>query len=158
TPPRPVTDLTCRREGQTLTLNWTPVAGATVQIRKASAPTTAIPGTIIPLDQANQMGPLIASSSSSSAQAAFTDQGRFYLVPLTVTASTAVVGAVTVITTVEDVASLQAQAVGRNIVLTWNWPQGIDQLFVCYANGQYPTDPASPGATRVSVSRAEYQR
>jgi hypothetical protein len=158
TPPKPVTDLTCRRDGQALTFNWTPVAGATVQIRKASAPITASPGTIIPLDQANQMGVLLASSSSDGAQASFAGQGRFYLVPLTVTASTAVIGAAAVITTIEDVANLQAQAVGRNIVLTWNWPQGIDQVFVCYANDHYPAEPDGPDATRVRVTRAEYQR
>jgi hypothetical protein len=157
-PPEPVTDLNCVLEGKTVRLNWSPIAGASVQIRQTTAQPNSHPGLIIPLDQADRIGTLIGAGSTGNAQSTITVQGRIYFVPLTVAGGIAVVGNVASLTTVEDVVNLKARAVGRNIVLTWDWPAGIDEAIACFAHDGYPADAVNGHSTRVRITRQEYNR
>lgn len=157
-PPDPVTDLKCALQGKTVVLNWTPIAGASVQIRQTTAAPNSHSGLIIPLDQADRLGILVAASSTGNAHSTVTAQGRLYFIPLTVAGGIAVVGNVAALTTIEDVMNLKAQAVGRDIVLTWEWPAGIDEAIACFAHDGYPTDAINGHSTRVRIARQEYNR
>ncbi len=157
-PPDPVTDLVCSRNGKTVILNWTPLRRSQVQIRQAAQPPSVQPGLVIPLEEAGRFGELAAASSTGNAQIPLSTQGRIFFIPLTVSAGTAVVGAPAVLVTIEDVTNLKAQSAGKNIVLTWDWPPGIDEVLVCFTHDGYPSDPIKTHSTRARVTRPEYDR
>lgn len=157
-PPPAITDLRCTRHGRTVTLAWSPVTGATVQIRQTARQPESSLGLILPVARAESFGALVPSTGSGSAQAVLSGQGRFFFVPLTVREGTAVVGAVQTVVTLDPVTRLAARRAGRGIALTWNWPDGGEECLVAYRHDRVPEGPEDGRATRVRVTRREYDR
>src|SRR5262249_50748509 len=91
-PPEPVTDLSCALEGKTALLRWTPIPGANLQIRQTTTPPRSHSGLVIPVEQADRLGTLIAARSTGNAHNTVATQGRIYFIPLTISGSVAVIG------------------------------------------------------------------
>jgi hypothetical protein len=157
-PPAPVSDLRATRVGRAVTLSWTPVPGATVQIRQTSQLPEYPSGQILPVAQAERFGALVPASGPGGAQVQLDGQGRFFFVPLTVRAGTAVAGAAASVVTLDPVNRLQARRAGQGIALTWDWPPGGEEALVAFAHDRPPRDPHEARATRVRVTRREYDR
>lgn len=157
-PPAPVSDLRAARTGRTVTLSWTPVPGAAVQIRQAARLPEYAPGLILPVVQAERFGAPVPASGPGGAQVQLDGQGQFFFVPLTVRAGTVVAGAAASVVTLDPVSRLQARRAGSGIALTWDWPAGGEEALVAYAHDRPPHDPHDGRATRVRVTRREYDR
>ncbi len=157
-PPDAVEDLRASRHGRTVMLAWSPVAGATVQLRQSSRPPAHMPGQIFAVSQLEQFGSPVAGASAGSAQISLEDQGRIYVVPFSVAAGTAVAGQAVEVTHLDPVAGLQARRAGSGILLTWDWPPGLEEVAVCHAPDRYPEDPRGHAGARVRVTRREYER
>ncbi|MEA2560974.1 MAG: hypothetical protein QOH06_2478 [Acidobacteriota bacterium] len=157
-PPAAVVDLRASRTGKNVLLSWTSVPGATVQIRQASRLPDYAPGLILPVSQADRFGTLVLGATSNGAQVTLAGQGRTFFVPLSVSAGTAVAGRAVEITTLDPVAGLKASRSGPNLVLTWDWPPGTDEVVVAWAHDRHPEDPRTGNGQRVTVTRREYER
>jgi len=157
-PPAAVSDLRASRTGKKVLLSWTPVPGATVQIRQASRLPEYVPGLILPSSQADRFGTLVPGATSNGVQVTLTGQGRTFFVPLTVSAGTAVAGRAVEVTTLDPVTGLKAGRSGPNLVLTWDWPAGTDEVTVAWAHDRHPEDPRNGSGQRATVTRREYER
>lgn len=157
-PPPAVRDLRCSRSGKTLTLTWTPVPAATVQIRRMTELPDYRPGLIVPVSQASQFGDPITASRAGSAQVALTGQGRFHFVPLTVREGTAVVGEARAVVTLDPCTDLASRRSGRTVALTWSWPEGTEEALVSWRFDQAPKDPEESVSGRARVTRRQYER
>lgn len=155
-PPRAVTDLRCTRAGRTVYLAWTPVPGAAVQIRQAEQLPPFSPGQVVAADDVGRFGRLVGSAGGGSAQATLTGQGRTFFVPVSVVSGTATVGRAAEVTTLDPVSGLTARRTGGGIALTWEWPDGVDEVLLAYTYEWYPTDPADGSAVRTAVTRSQY--
>lgn len=157
-PPPPVADLRARRNGSTVNLAWTPPAGASTQIRRATAAPDAAPGTVVPVGALEQFGTLLDVRTAGSAEYRIDVQGQHVFVPVTVAGSIAVVGRPVTIVTIDDVGDAVARTNGRDIFLTWAWPANAGEVVVCYRNDRYPSAPDERGATSAVVTRTAYDR
>jgi hypothetical protein len=157
-PPPAITDLRAERVGSRVTLAWTSPPNAAVQIRRAAQAPDVPPGAIVALDGLERFGTLLDTPARGHAEYAAAAQGRLVFVPITVGSANAVVGLAATIVTVDDVTNVRAKTNGRDIVLTWDWPHGADEVVVCYANDRYPAAPDDAGATRAHVTQAGYTR
>jgi tetratricopeptide (TPR) repeat protein len=157
-PPAPVLDLTASRTGRNVLLRWSPVAGSTVQIRQTSRPPDATPGLVLPASQADRFGNLVPGTTGNGAQVTLTGQGRVFFIPLSVAAGTAVVGAVAEVTTLDPVQQLQVRRSGPHLAMTWEWPEGTEEVLVAWAHDRHLEDPRQEQGGRVRVTRREYDR
>jgi predicted RNA-binding Zn-ribbon protein involved in translation (DUF1610 family) len=137
-PPRMVGDLSANEVGGHIELSWTPVPGAQVELRWTDGAAVGAPGTVIARQAADRCGTLIPVTTPGRAVWAPGRQGVFQVTPVTVAGEVATLGRPAVITTVVDVAGLRARVVGRTIVLTWQWPAGVDEVTVRWAYDRFP--------------------
>lgn len=156
--PKPIVDLACQRENKTVTLTWTPIPGAATQIRYTTQTPQFIQGQIVSLKQIDLVGTLVPGQAQGYAQMDLQAQGAVSFLPLSVVGATAVVGKIVTITTIDDVAGLMAQSTGRSVILTWDWPPGIEEVLVCYNHDACSESPISRHSTNVRVPRQDYER
>jgi hypothetical protein len=157
-PPIAVADLQASRNGKTVLLSWTAIPAALVQIRQTSHLPDYRPGLILPLSQADRFGTLVPGTSSNAAQVTLTGQGQTFFIPLSVISGTAVVGRAVAVTTLDSVSRLTARRAGAGLALTWDWPDGCAEVLVAWMNNHSPEDPLESAASRVRVTRREYDR
>ena len=157
-PPVAITDLKASRNGKTVLLSWTAVPGALVQIRQTSQLPDYNPGLILPVSQADRFGALVPGNSANAAQVALSGQGQTFFVPLSVVSGTAVIGRAAAVTTLDSVGRLAARRAGAGLALTWDWPDGCDEVLVAWTHDSSPEDPLESAAIRVRVTRREYER
>lgn len=157
--PAAVTDLEARRDEETVLLKWTPPPlPADVQIRQTKAMPEYSPGRAVPVVAANRFGDPVPVSGRGSAQVVIEGRGRFFFVPLSVVADTAVLGTPVAVTLMDEVTALTARRNGQNIILMWNWPKDARDAQVAYSYDAFPEDAVEGNATRLNVARAEYER
>lgn len=157
-PPNSVVDLRAQRSGTRVGLTWTPAADATVQLRRSSTIPSAPVGSVLPLASLASFGELVAAHAPGTAESVVDTQGQVVFVPFTVAGGIAVVGRAITLTMLDDVSGLRSQTNGRDIVLTWSWPQGANQVQVSYATDRYPERANDPNATSYVVDRNAYTR
>lgn len=158
-PPRPVLDLRASRNGKVVLLSWTPVEGASVQIRQTPRAPEHAPGLILPASQADRFGSLVPNSSANGAQVTLSGQGRTFFIPLSVSKTTAVAGRAVEVTSLDPVRRLSARRSGStSLVLTWDWPSGTDEVTVAWAHDRHPEDPSQGNGGRARVTHREYDR
>ena len=156
-PAKPVSDLTAKRQGQQVLLNWSATTGpAHVEIRQTRKLPPFTPGQVISLSDATTCGKLIPVSSNRQAQTTIDAQGRLYFIPLTVLEQSVTFGTPVQITTLDEVSNVVSRRQGKSISLTWHWPVGADQVLVSYRHDQYPTDADDAMAVSYLVTKAEY--
>lgn len=157
-PPAALADLRAARSGKSVLLSWTPVAGATIQIRQTSTLPEYQAGLVLAAAQADRFGTLVPGATSNGVQVTLTGQGRTFFVPLSVSAGTAVAGRAVEVTTLDAVGALGASRSGPNLVLTWDWPEGAEEAVVAWAHDHHPSDPVGRDGQRVTANRREYER
>lgn len=153
-PPRMVSDLRAQDTNGVIQLTWTPVPGALVELRWTDGPSAAVAGTVISRRTADRYGALIPPSSPGSASWTPGRQGVFRVTPITVSGDVATLGQEALVTTVVEVAQLRSQVVGRTIVLTWQWPAGVEDVMVRWSSDGFPGIADAQGA---KVSRRVYE-
>lgn len=153
-PPRMVSDLRAQDTNGVVQLTWTPVPGALVELRWTDGPSAAVAGTVIARQTADRYGALIPVSSPGNATWTPGRQGVFRVTPVTVSGDVAALGREALITTVVEVAQLRSQVVGRTIVLTWQWPAGVEDVMVRWSSDGFPGIAEAQGA---KVSRRVYE-
>lgn len=157
-PPAAVMDLAASRTGKNVILSWTPLPGATVQIRQTSRLPDYAPGLILPASQADRFGSLVSGATGHGAQVTLTGQGRVFFVPLSVAAGTAVVGRAAEVTTLDPVTQLNVRRTGPHLAMTWEWPAGTEEVLVAWLHDRYPEDPRQALGQQARVTRREYDR
>lgn len=157
-PPAPVLDLTASRTGKNVVLRWSPIMGAVVQLRQSTRPPDAAPGMVLPASQADRLGTLVPGISGNAAHVTLTGQGRVFFIPLSVVASTAVVGSVAEVTTLDPVHDFEVRRSGSSLALTWGWPEGTEEVLVAWGHERHPEDPLEEQGGRALVTRREYDR
>jgi hypothetical protein len=157
-PPVAVMDLQASRDGKTVLLSWTAVPGALVQIRQTLQLPGYKPGLILPASQTDRFGALVPTHSTNAAQVILTGQGQTFFVPISVVAGTAVAGRAAAVTTLDPVSRLAAKRAGAGLALTWDWPQGCDEVLVAWTHERAPEDPLASAAQRARVTQREYER
>ena len=157
-PPAAVDDLASSRDGKTVSLRWSAIDDATVEIRASRSEPRHRPGSWLAVEQLDQLGKAVARTGSNSAETNLDVQGRFYFVPVSVKRGIAVIGRPEIVTTIDDVSGLRCQSSGNHLVLTWSWPQGIDEVMVACSNSRDPEGPEDPRSIRRRVTRREYDR
>ncbi|MDO8607894.1 MAG: zinc ribbon domain-containing protein [Phaeospirillum sp.] len=156
--PLPVTDLSCRRDGLNVSLNWTAPTGAIVQIRQLSAPPTLISGTVISLQEAAGIGSPVPAQGVGHAQVRLAGNSQVFFLPLSVRATTAVVGGVQAVAVVDAVENLRARSDTYRVALSWDWPVGADRVQVCWTYDRFPTAADDQIAGSSFITRREYDR
>jgi len=157
-PPSSVKNLKAERQGHTIILSWTPPTDkGKIQIRQTQNLPEFSLGQTISLDDADAFGIPLSSISEGSARVTLNTQGIVYFIPLSVVAHTAVLGKPISVTTVDDVLGLSSTITGKNIVLTWTWPVGAFEVLIAYRTNGYPSSPTDAGATKISVTKREYE-
>jgi len=158
-PPEPVTDLTANRQDRTVFLTWTmPPGKVQVQIRQTQSIPDLTPGQIVSIKNVERFGEPVQVTTPGRAQTTLNTQGRVFFVPLSLVYETAVLGNPVAVTTIDEVSALVSQRNGRNLVLTWQWPIGASEVQVAYHHDHFPTTADENGATKVWVTRSEYER
>ena len=158
-PPPPVLDLQGTCQGQRVALSWThPAPDAEVQLRRAPRAPATSPGTVLASDTLDELGALVPPAGRGHARASLAEQGRTFFVPVTLRQGAAVLGQAISLTNLREVDSLRGERSGTNLVLTWNWPSGVNEARVCYRSDCFPTQPGEPGTTCALVTRREYDR
>ena len=51
------------------------------------------------------------------------------------------------------ITGLRSRLDGRDMVLTWNWPRGVEEVLIAYRYDDYPTDPRDQHALTIRVTR-----
>jgi hypothetical protein len=157
-PPAAVMDLAASRTGKNVLLSWTPILGATIQIRQTSRLPEYSPGLVLPSSQADRFGALVPGATGNGAQATLTGQGRIFFVPLTVVSGTAVAGKAAEVTTLDAVTQLNVRRTGSHLAMTWDWPAGTEEVVVAWMHDRYPEDPRQAQGQQARVTRREYDR
>jgi hypothetical protein len=156
--PQAVMDLNARRSGRTVVLSWTPLAGAAVEIRQATGLPDCAPGSVLAASQTGRFGKLLPSASAGTSHTTLLRQGRYFFLPLSIAGGTAVVGRAAEVTSLDPVSALTARRAGAGIALTWQWPEGTDEVLVAYAHDRAPDSPLDGRCTKVRLTRREYDR
>lgn len=157
-PPTPVADMQVRIAGKLAILTWTPVRGASVQIRYSMDPLPLVQGTVFSPDEVSRYGVLATNTDTATAQIALTVPGTVYFVPFSMTDTIAVAGKVVSLSNVDNVTGCSARSTDRHIILQWTWPAGIEEVLIRYAFDQAPAEAQGGDAPRLRVTRAEYER
>ena len=155
--PEMVTDLHAVANGDVVDLSWTLAAGDEVGIRVLTRPEAA-PAGVVRLDQAEPVGPLVATSRTGRARVAAADlAGARTLVPVTTSGAFAAIGRPAhVRIPPEHVTGLQAVRLGAGVQLSWHWPAWSRAVQVVWRHGTPPTGPDDPAAHRLRVTRTAY--
>jgi len=157
-PPTPVADMQVRIVGKLAILTWTPVLGASVQIRYSTDPLPLVQGTVFSPGEVSRYGSLATNTDTATAQITLTAPGTIYFVPFSVTDAIAVAGRVVSLSNVDSVSGCSARSTDRHIILQWTWPAGIEEVLIRYAFDQAPAEAQGGAAPRLRVTRAEYER
>lgn len=157
-PPAAITDLQATRNGKNVLLSWTAIPGAQVQIRQTSQPPDYAPGLILPISQADRFGVLMPGASSNAVQVTLTGQGQTFFVPLSVSSGTAVAGRAAAVITIDAVGRLTVRRAGAGLALTWDWPEGSDEVLVTWVHDRFPENPLQIQGSQARVTRREYDR
>ena len=157
-PPPPINDLSARKFGRKVILDWTSPKSGDVEIRVSRKKVKISEGDTIPITEAIHAGDAIAVSKRGATQYRLEGQGSFYFTPLTMLAGTAVIGKSAVVTTLEEVSALNTIRVGEAIQLTWSWPAGSKVVLLTWRNDRYPENIDERGNQQREVTLAEYRR
>lgn len=155
-PPPAIMNLIATRSGQDVSLSWTPPARGSVQVVLAQSVKGIATGSSLPLSDVEQLGKPVALAGSSSARVKLDGQGRYYFVPLSVMGTMAVVGKPAVVTLLDEVTALSSSRQGNAISLSWDWPEGAQDVLVVWSYSARPLDPAGPFDGSAACSRATY--
>ncbi len=154
--PRPVEDLQATQSGRDLHVSWTPPPTGNVQVFVAKQPPTRRPGELLALVDLDPLGQRLQILGPGKAQGPFGTDPVLYLVPVTVVATTAVVGQSLQLTRVPDVSGLQVQREEDRLVCRWRWPEGINTAFVLWRSDHYADSGCDPKAQRRMCRQPEY--
>jgi hypothetical protein len=115
-------------------------------------------GSVMPIRSVEQIGKLVEVRAPGNTEFRIEEPGRLIFVPLTTAGESAVIGEPAAVVTIDDVTNLCSKTNGREIMLTWDWPPGTEEVAVCYKNDAYSTRPDEPGITRARVTHGAYDR
>lgn len=157
-PPPVVTDLSPRRSGANVCLTWTPIPGAMVQIRVAPSRPEAQAGRPMPQDRLDTLGTLVPEVAPGEALFEAQRPGDLFFTPVSVAGTLAVPGEPARVTFIDDVRDLKAQVTGRDILLTWTWPRGVETVLVRWRHDDLPMEPVGGTSAREAITMQAYQR
>ena len=155
-PPEAVMDLCYRHEGKEIVLNYTPISGASVQIRKSGKLPAYPVGKLVSVDQLHEFGTLLPNSSKGSARVDAVSQQRHWFLPLTVVSGTVTVGKAISVTLIDPVTDLKSRANASAILLTWTWPENIKDVLVCVSTDTYPASDQDKDIVVHRVTKESY--
>lgn len=157
-PPPPVLDLTCSRAGETVTLEWSPIPEASVEIRWSRQRSEAPAGLVLAASELGRFGEALHGISAGRAQMKLVAQGRFHFLPVTLREDVAVLGEGRSVVSLDAFSRLAVHRSGNHLALTWSWPEGVEEALVAWTHDAPPADPHDPEARRARVTRREYER
>ena len=157
-PPAAVDDLRAERSGREIRLSWTPPPGAAIQIRRFETAPKVQAGDILAASGLERLGTAVPNAARGRARDEVSRQGRIWFLPFSIAGGVAVVGRPTGLTFLDPLGGLEARRAGRSILLTWSWPDGVDEALVCWDHAGPLDAPDPTGARSARVTRREYER
>lgn len=153
-----VSDLSVDREGDELALRWTPPPAGWIEVR------VVIDGLVengvflaADLDDATLLSIKGDPSAGVATAKPPCDLRTYWLVPVTVLGSLVAYGTpVWVESPPMPVRNLRAHVLGSEVQLTWEWPDGVNEVLVVWRSGTFPTGVDDLQASRQVLTRAAY--
>ncbi len=147
----PITDLRCLVLNSTGYLRWTPPATGTADILRIPA------DAVHTLDTGEIRGDPVASDAPGCAVCPLPDDGPACFVPRTALGTSAVYGSPCRGVPLRDVRDIKGEAGNGKLLLTWTWPEQVDEVLVCRSGEGYPDGPDCPRSARVLCTMHRYR-
>ena len=156
-PAAPVIDLSWSRVGLRFEATWTRPPTGTVQIRIARDENIPAIGTVISIDEIDQIGPSVPALAANAARGELNGQQVFLLVPITVNGSSGTVGRPTWVSCIDDVSDLSLEAHREELIVRWKWPANVQECVVCLGTERFPASPDDRTSTNLPIDRRRYE-
>jgi predicted amidohydrolase len=127
-PPVPHLVLDEAHDASAVTFRWQELPpGVTLLLRRAAAEPTSAEGEVLTLEQARAMGQPVSGGYALAGPTASVSLpgGRWVLIPFAVAGNLAVRGQTVVVDTVPAVTEAEAARNGRDVLVSWVWPEGM---------------------------------
>ncbi len=139
-PPEPVGRLALETSDGEVSIRWDePPVGSVVIYRTDSIPAQP-PGSILDARSLDRLGQKVRPAGAGLAVDA-RPGGVSYYVPVTVVGSLASLGTASLHIGLADVAGLNAESDGDDVVLRWRWPAGCTEALVIWRRDRAPLGP-----------------
>ncbi|MEI8372629.1 MAG: hypothetical protein WCJ35_07325 [Planctomycetota bacterium] len=157
-PADPVKDLAAVRKQTEVEAQWTAPDSGLVRVYLADRKPTHGYGDRCTLDELDSLGKPLENISSSLARGKLETRQAKYLVPVTISGSTALIGKAIAINWVDDVEELEVEVRDSRLSARWKWPPGIDTVLVAVRSDHFPEGPNDRLASQKRYLRFEYDR
>lgn len=154
----PIQDLRCLLLGTTAYLAWTPPPAGEARILCTGEEPTYEPERPVPLDSLEPCGETVPADKPGSAVFSLNGCEHPCFIPLTLLGRTAVPGTPCRPTPLVDVDRIESTAERGRLLLTWSWPEQVEEVLVCWSPAAYPDAPDSPQAARALCTLEEYRK
>lgn len=154
----PIQDLRCLLLDATAYLTWTPPTSGEARILCAGAESVYEPGRPVPSDSLEKCGETVPADSPGSAVFPLNGDEIPCFIPLTLLGRTAVPGTPCRPIPLGNIDRIESKAERGRLLLTWSWPEQVEEVLICWSATAYPEAPDSPQTTRALCSLEEYQK
>ena len=157
-PPEPVEKLDISAREGLLRISWQPPRRGTVTIYRTEAQPKWGSGDVVAMAQLAELGAPLSSKSATAVEDRPPESGVVYYLPVTVVGGQAVIGRPRRYVSLSDVSVLEAHDFGNYLQLRWCWPRDCQLALVAWRSDSYPTDADDPRATKLRISKGEFEQ
>lgn len=156
-PPEPLRDLTVRREGPRIALNWKEPKHGKVEIYRLPRDPDLKVGEESDIRDLSALGKKVAAATARSAKDTLGSERAAFYLPVTVAGSVGVIGEGRYVTAVDDVTDLRGSVSRADMLLKWRWPSGTKRCRVAVRTDRFAAGPDDPHAAKEDVSLSVYE-
>lgn len=145
-PPKPVTDLTCTRQGETFEAAWTAPPEGDVRVYTLHTSLLYRLNDIIPASEADDLGTRVPAVGPASVRGTLGGRTQLHLLPVTIRGASAVIGQIQSLSFIDDVQDVRMWAVAGTLYGQWTYPKGFDLVVVMFRTDHFPSGPEDQSA------------
>ncbi|MEI8372625.1 MAG: zinc ribbon domain-containing protein [Planctomycetota bacterium] len=139
--PKVVNDLSVTQDQGELRATWTPPSIGTVHVYATPAKIAYSSGQSISLVEAEKIGRRVPAVSNREIRDKLNNIRLLYLVPVTVSGTTAVVGQQVLMSCLGDVQDLRVQVRDGRLIAQWQWPADCSMVSISLRTDTFSTGP-----------------
>ncbi len=147
----PITDLRCLVLDSTAYLRWTPPEIGRADILRVAADVAHNP------DSGDVEGDPVAADAPGSAVCPLPDNRSACFFPRTCLGNTAVYGPLCRGIPLCDVRDIRGEAENGHLLLTWTWPELVEEVLIRWSGEAYPTGPDCPRSAQALCTLESYR-
>ncbi|MDD3154002.1 MAG: zinc ribbon domain-containing protein [Victivallaceae bacterium] len=143
-----------------LEFSWGPIPGCVVWLFLSSAPFAAT-GDLCDIKDGIFSGiDKIMDCNQSEGKAAWNGKivGKVYLTPVVCRNQSALICNAIPIVQIKKISHLKAQRRAGDLEITWQWPEGVEEVCLLYRSDQYPETHDDELAAKVNILRSHYEQ